>query len=64
MRHALLTLCLAATVFLASGTARAENVLKFGSLAPAQSPWAQVLTVWQRAVKERTNGALALRVRV
>ena len=41
--------------------ARAENVLKMGSLAPSQSPWAQVLNVWKRAVKERTNGEVKIR---
>jgi TRAP-type C4-dicarboxylate transport system substrate-binding protein len=45
----------------APGLGRSENVLKMGSLAPEQSPWAQVLKVWQRAVKERTGEQLVIR---
>lgn len=44
-----------------SKDAHAENVLKVGSLAPAQSPWGQVMNVWKRAVKERTNGEVKVR---
>ncbi len=44
----------------ASREARAENVLKFGSLAPSQSPWAQVLNTWSHAVDERSHGSLKL----
>ena len=44
-----------------SQEARAENVLKVGSLAPSQSPWAQVLNVWKKAVEERSKGELKLR---
>ncbi len=40
--------------------ARADNVLRIGSLAPSSSPWAQVLRVWQRAVQERSHGELRL----
>lgn len=53
-----LVLCL---VLSSSSQARAENVLKIGTLAPARSPWGQVLNVWKRAVKERSGGALTLR---
>ncbi len=42
-------------------TASAETtVLKIGTLAPAESPWGKVFRVWQKAVKERTNGAVEL----
>ena len=34
--------------------------LKVGTLAPAESPWGQVFKIWQKGVKERTNGALEL----
>jgi TRAP-type C4-dicarboxylate transport system substrate-binding protein len=62
LRKSIFTLAAAAAFLLgAAGEARAENVLKFGSLAPAQSPWAQVLKVWERAVKEKSNGNLILR---
>lgn len=43
------------------GEARAENVLKIGTVAPQGSTWGQVLGVWERAVKERSGGALRLR---
>jgi len=32
--------------------------LKVGTLTPRESPWGQVLRVWQKAVKEKTNGAV------
>src|SRR5215831_8588517 len=35
-------------------------VLKVGTLAPKESPWGQVFSVWQKGVKERTNGAVEL----
>jgi TRAP-type C4-dicarboxylate transport system substrate-binding protein len=60
-RKLLVCLGIAAGVLMATTTARAENVLKFGTLAPQRSPWGQVLGVWQRAVKERTKGALEVR---
>jgi TRAP-type C4-dicarboxylate transport system substrate-binding protein len=44
----------------ATREARAENVLKFGSLAPSQSPWAQVLNTWARAVDAKSNHSLKL----
>ena len=54
--------CLALlALFLASRDARAENVLKIGTVAPQGSTWGQVLGVWERAVKERSGGALRLR---
>ena len=36
------------------------TVYKVGTLAPKESPWGQVFSVWQKAVKERTNGGLEL----
>lgn len=44
-----------------SSEARAENVLKIGSLAPDESPWARVLKVWKKAVKERTGNQVEIR---
>ena len=42
-------------------TARADaTTLKVGTLAPKESPWGQVFTVWQKGVKERSNGAVEL----
>jgi TRAP-type transport system periplasmic protein len=44
-----------------SGAGPAEPVtIKLGSLAPRESPWGQVLRVWGKAVKEKTNGTVAL----
>ena len=61
-RKLLVCLGISAGVLMGTTTAaRAENVLKFGTLAPLRSPWGQVLSVWQRAVKERTKGELEVR---
>ncbi len=53
---------LAAAALLVSvpSVARAGEVLKVGTLAPAESPWGQVFKVWQKGIKERTNGAVEL----
>jgi TRAP-type transport system periplasmic protein len=37
-------------------------VVKLGSLAPKESPWGQVLKVWIKAVKEKSNGTLAVEI--
>lgn len=37
-------------------------VLKLGSSAPRESPWGAVLRVWQKAVKEKTNGEVTLEI--
>jgi TRAP-type transport system periplasmic protein len=60
-----LVVTLAATVLFVGmltwgeGAAHAAT-LKIGTLAPAESPWGAVFKVWQKGVKERTNGALEL----
>ena len=41
-------------------TARAAEVLKVGTTAPAASPWGQVFKVWADAVNTKSNGALQL----
>jgi TRAP-type C4-dicarboxylate transport system substrate-binding protein len=41
-------------------TADGPTTLKVGTLAPAESPWGQVFKVWQKGLKERTNGAVEL----
>ncbi len=52
---------LAAALLVSSWAVQAEpTVLKMGSLAPRESPWGQVLRVWAKAVKEKTQGALEL----
>ena len=40
--------------------ARAEEVLKVGTLAPAASPWGQVFKVWAAAVSQKSGGNLEL----
>ncbi len=45
----------------APGGTKEGKVLKFGGLPPAQSPWAQILNVWAKAVGERTKGAVTVR---
>lgn len=40
---------------------RADAVtLKFGTLAPPESPWGKVFKVWARAVHDRTNGSVQI----
>lgn len=55
---------LAAATLLAGTTvareARAAEVIKIGTLAPAASPWGQVFKVWAEAVKQKSGGALDL----
>jgi TRAP-type C4-dicarboxylate transport system substrate-binding protein len=51
------------TVFFGVGLsqgASAAEVLKMGTLAPKASPWGQVFTVWEKAVKEKSGGRLEL----
>ena len=43
-----------------SREARAQEVLKIGTLAPKASPWGQVFSVWEKAVKEKSGGKLEL----
>jgi TRAP-type C4-dicarboxylate transport system substrate-binding protein len=55
-----LTTALAALLFaVAPRAARADgaktDTIKIATLAPPESPWGQVLRVWQRAVRERTK---------
>ena len=46
----------------APGRARAGDVLKLATLAPKASPWGQVLSVWEKAVKEKSGGQLELQI--
>ncbi len=44
-----------------AGSAHAETtVIKVGTIAPAESPWGKVFKVWQKAVKEKSGGAVEL----
>lgn len=40
--------------------AKADETLKFGTLAPKQSVWGQVFQVWEKAVKTKSDGKLTL----
>lgn len=50
----------AAPKHLAAQNASANQVIKLATLVPADSPWAQVIKVWAKAVQQRTNGTLEL----
>ena len=43
-----------------SEDANAAEVIKIGTLAPKSSPWGQVFTVWEQAVKQKSDGKLEL----
>jgi TRAP-type C4-dicarboxylate transport system substrate-binding protein len=45
---------------LGMGGARAAEVIKIATLAPAASPWGQVFKTWATAVKQRTGGRVEL----
>jgi TRAP-type C4-dicarboxylate transport system substrate-binding protein len=63
MRRAMVRFVGALTVFFGVGLAQgasAAEVLKLGTLAPKASPWGQVFTVWEKAVKEKSGGRLEL----
>lgn len=43
-----------------SGQANAAEVIRIGTLAPKSSPWGQVFSVWEKAVKEKSGGQLEI----
>ena len=43
-----------------AGEAKAGEVIKIGTLAPAASPWGQVFKVWAEAVKTKSGGNVEL----
>ena len=45
-----------------SQNASATEVIKIGTLAPKASPWGQVFSVWEKAVKEKRNGAVEVQL--
>src|ERR1044072_165182 len=53
-------LTLLAGVGLSQEASAAEQTLKIGTLAPKSSPWGQVFSVWEKAVKEKSGGRLEL----
>jgi TRAP-type C4-dicarboxylate transport system substrate-binding protein len=60
MLRKLLVMFAAAALVLTATKIAGAATLKVGTLAPAESPWGQVFKVWQKGVKERTNGAVEL----
>jgi TRAP-type transport system periplasmic protein len=59
LRRLLVTLLMAA-ILVGVPTIASAATLKVGTLAPKESPWGQVFSVWQKGLKERTNGAVEL----
>src|SRR5688572_9406379 len=65
MRRAVVKFLGALTVLAGVGisqeaSAEPEHKLKIGTLAPRSSPWGQVFSVWEKAVKEKSGGRLEL----
>jgi TRAP-type C4-dicarboxylate transport system substrate-binding protein len=64
MLHRAVALLLGALTVLAgagiSREASAGEVMKVGTLAPKASPWGQVFSVWEKAVKEKSGGNIEL----
>ena len=61
MRRAAMKLVGAVALLVGVGVSRnasATEVIKIGTLAPKASPWGQVFSVWEKAVKEKSNGAI------
>lgn len=50
----------ALTTIAGVGDAGAADVIKIGTLAPKASPWGQVFSVWEKAVKEKSGGRVEL----
>jgi len=63
MRKAVALLLGALSLLVGAGVSReasAAEVIKIGTLAPKASPWGQVFSVWEKAVKEKSGGAIEL----
>jgi len=63
LRRAVVKLLGALTVLAGIGLgqdASAAEVIKIGTLAPKASPWGQVFTVWEKAVAQKSGGALEI----
>ncbi len=64
LRRAMVKLLGALTVLAGIGVsqeASAGEVITIGTLAPKSSPWGQVFSVWEAAVKQKSGGRLELR---
>lgn len=65
MRRAAITLIGALALLVGVGvtnSSRAGQVIKIGTLAPASSPWGQVLKVWADSVSTKSGGAVQLQL--
>jgi TRAP-type transport system periplasmic protein len=63
LRRAMVKLLGALTVLAGIGLsqeASAAETIKIGTLAPKSSPWGKVFSVWEKAVAEKSGGALEL----
>lgn len=60
LRKWLLMLAVVALFTGATTAAQAEDALKLGTLAPRDSPWGQVFTLWGRAVSQKSGGDVTL----
>jgi TRAP-type C4-dicarboxylate transport system substrate-binding protein len=61
-RVATLRLRAAVTICLVVGEAHAVQTLRFATIAPKASTWGKVLSAWEKAVRERTQGEIDLTV--
>lgn len=52
----------ALTICLVAGEAHAVQTLRFATIAPKASTWGKVLSAWEKAVRERTQGEIDLTV--
>jgi TRAP-type C4-dicarboxylate transport system substrate-binding protein len=60
LRRLLVVLAVAATMFGFTRTASAEEEIKYGTLAPADSAWGKVFKAWSSAIAEETSSNLKL----
>jgi len=59
--HRLWAPALAAGLIAAPGPAVAEHTIKIATVAPARTPWADLLTRFKKQVREKTNGDAIVR---
>lgn len=60
MRPSLAAFLLAILLMASPRLGRAAEVVRIGTLAPAQSPWGHVYKVWAEAVEKKSEGRLTL----
>jgi TRAP-type transport system periplasmic protein len=62
MLRLLLGIAVACVCLLGAADASAAHTLRVGTLAPKNSAWGKVFSVWQKAIHQKTNGELELKV--